>query len=73
MLRRASFGLIRDLPGRIPWDWDGQERGSRQLVNIQASLPWSIPMSKKASKGTPAWISRKVLAKLSQKKEVYST
>ena len=45
--RRADFGLLRDLLGRIPWDKALEGRGtSRKLVNIQGSAP---PSSSNAS------------------------
>lgn len=35
--RRADFGLLRDLLGRIPWETDTERSGPEELVVFQGS------------------------------------
>lgn len=74
----ANFDLFKDLLGGISWVRGLEVGGSlRELVNIQAPLlqiqDWCILVNKKSSKGgrRSAWISKKLLDKLKQKKEFY--
>jgi len=77
--RRADFVLFGDLLGRIPWVRALKGKGVQdgwsvlKYCFLQAQY-WCIPMSKKASKGgsRPAGMSRELLVKLRQKKEVHS-
>jgi len=76
--RRADFGLLRDLLGRIPWD--------KALEGIGAQESWSvfkdhllqaqeqcILTKRKSGRNTrrPTRMNKGLLAKLMQKKETY--
>uniref|UniRef100_A0A8B9PGQ4 Reverse transcriptase domain-containing protein n=1 Tax=Apteryx owenii TaxID=8824 RepID=A0A8B9PGQ4_APTOW len=76
--RRANFGLFRDLLRGIPWVRALEGRGVQEswLIfkhHLLQAQERCIPMSRKSSKGgrRPAWMSKELLAKLNQKKEVY--
>ncbi|GAB0208568.1 mitochondrial enolase superfamily member 1 [Grus japonensis] len=76
--RRANFGLLKDLLGRIPWvkalEGKGvQENWSVFKHHFLQAQDRCIPKSKKSSKGgrRPAWMSKELLEKLKGKKEVY--
>ncbi|GAB0175916.1 mitochondrial enolase superfamily member 1 [Grus japonensis] len=76
--RRANFGLLKDLLGRIPWvraleGWGVQENWSIFKYHFLRAQDWFIPKSRKLSKGgrRPAWTIKELLEKLKGKKEVY--
>ncbi|KFM05090.1 hypothetical protein AS27_03707, partial [Aptenodytes forsteri] len=77
-LRRADFGLFRDLLGRVPWDKALEGRGAQETWVIfkdhllQAQERCS-PTKRKSGKNTrrPAWMNKELLDKLKHKKEAY--
>ncbi|PKU46342.1 glycerol kinase [Limosa lapponica baueri] len=76
--RRADFGLLRDLIGRVTWEKVLERRGAQEswlvfkdhLLQAQESC---IPKKKKSDKKArrPAWINKKLQDKLKNKKEAY--
>ncbi|PKU27650.1 glycerol kinase [Limosa lapponica baueri] len=76
--RRADFGLLRDLIGRVPWEKVLKGRGAQgnwlvfkdHLLQAQERY---IPKKKKSEKKArmPAWINKELLYKLKTKKEAY--
>ncbi|GAB0209530.1 mitochondrial enolase superfamily member 1 [Grus japonensis] len=77
-LRRADFGLLRDLLGRIPWDKALEGRGAQDswLVfkgHLLQAQERCIPTKRKSSKTTkrPPWMNKELLGKLKHKKEAY--
>ncbi|GAB0181454.1 hypothetical protein GRJ2_000610700 [Grus japonensis] len=77
-LRRADFGLFRDLLGRIPWDKALEGRGAQEswLVfkdHLLQAQEQCIPAKRKSGKNTrrPAWINKELLDKLQHKREAY--
>jgi len=76
--RRANFDFFKDLLGGIPWVRALEGRGVQESWilfkhHFLHAQDQCIPMSKKSSKGgrRPAWVSKKLLAKLKWKKKVY--
>jgi len=76
--RRADFGLLWDLLGRIPWDKALEGRGAQESWSLFKDHPLQAqelctPTKKKSGRNArrPTWIKKEVLAKLKQKKEVY--
>ncbi|GAB0210120.1 mitochondrial enolase superfamily member 1 [Grus japonensis] len=76
--RRADFGLLRDLLGRIPWDKALEGRGAQEswLIfkgHLLQAQQRCIPTKRKSSKTTkrPPWMNKDLLGKLKQKKEAY--
>ncbi|KFW11307.1 hypothetical protein N327_10870, partial [Fulmarus glacialis] len=76
-LRRADFGLFRDLLGRGPWDKALEGRGSQEsrLIfkdHLLQAQERCIPTKRKSGKNTrrPAWMNKDLLDKLKHKKEV---
>ncbi|GAB0203667.1 hypothetical protein GRJ2_002832300 [Grus japonensis] len=76
--RRADFGLLRDLLGRVPWDKALEGRGAPEswLVFKGHLLPAQeqcIPTKKSSGKNAqrPAWMNKELLDKLKHKKEAY--
>ncbi|KAK4812684.1 hypothetical protein QYF61_012194 [Mycteria americana] len=77
-LRRADFGLFRDLLGRVPWDKALGGRGAQeiwlifqdQLLQAQERC---IPTKRKSGKNArrPAGMNKELLEKLKHKKEAY--
>ncbi|GAB0209154.1 hypothetical protein GRJ2_003381100 [Grus japonensis] len=77
-LRRADFGLLRDLLGRIPWEKALEGRGAQEscLVfkgHLLQAQERCIPTKRKSSKNTkrPPWMNKELLGKVKQKKEAY--
>ncbi|PKU41633.1 rna-directed dna polymerase from mobile element jockey-like protein [Limosa lapponica baueri] len=76
--RRADFGLLRYLLGRVMWEKALEGRGVQEswLVFkdhlLQAQEP-RIPRKKKSGKKArrPAWLNKELLDKLKSKKEAY--
>jgi len=76
--RRADFGLLRDLLGRILWDKALEGRGAQESPSVfkdhllQAQEP-CIPTKRKSGTNArrPTWMNKEILAKLQQKKEAY--
>ncbi|XP_068809550.1 uncharacterized protein [Struthio camelus] len=76
--RSANFGLFRDLHRGISWGRALEGRGVQEswLIfkhHLLQAQDRCIPLRKKSSKAgrRPAWMSKELLAKLQQKKEVY--
>jgi len=68
-LRRANFGLFKELLGGIPWDRALEGRGVKVCWSLFKRLflhaqEWCIPLRKKSSKGDrrPAWLNKELLA-----------
>ena len=77
-LRRANFGLFRDLLLGLPWvralEGKGvQESWSLFRHHFLHARNQCVPMSKKYGKGgrRPAWLNKKLLSKLKWKRKVY--
>jgi len=68
-LRRANFGLFKDILGGIPWDRALEGRGVHERWSLfkyhflHAQERW-IPLRKKSSKGgrRPAWLNKELIA-----------
>ncbi|GAB0210150.1 hypothetical protein GRJ2_003480800 [Grus japonensis] len=77
--RRADFGLLRDLLGRIPWDKALEGRGAQEswLIfkgHLLQAQQRCIPTKRKSSKTTkrPPWMNKELLGKVKHtKKEAY--
>ncbi|GAB0180505.1 hypothetical protein GRJ2_000515800 [Grus japonensis] len=76
--KRADFGLFRDLLGRVPWDKALEGRGAQDswLIfkdHLLQAQEQCIPTKRKSGKNTrrPAWMNKKLLDKVKQKKEAY--
>jgi len=76
--RKAKFGLFEDLLGGIPWVRALEGRGVQESSSLFKhhflhAQDWCIAMNKKSSKGgrRPAWMSKKLLAKLKWKRKVH--
>jgi len=76
--RRAKFGLFKNLLGGIPWVWALAGRGVQESwwlfkPHFLHAQDQCIPLSKKSSTGggTPAWMSKKLLANLKWKSKFY--
>ncbi|GAB0208020.1 hypothetical protein GRJ2_003267700 [Grus japonensis] len=77
-IRRADFGLFRDLFGRIPWDKALEGRGAPDSWLIfkghllQAQEP-CIPTKGKSSTNTkrPPWMNKELLGKVKHRKEAF--
>ncbi|KAK4811175.1 hypothetical protein QYF61_019806 [Mycteria americana] len=76
--REEEFGLFNDLLGRLPWDKALEGRGAQEssLIfkdHLLQAQERSIPTNRKSGKNTrrPAWMNKKLLAKLRNKKEAY--
>jgi len=77
-LRRADFGLFKELLGGIPWARALKGRGvhecwslfKRHFLHAQEQC---IPLRKKWSKGgrRPAWLNKELLAEIRQKRKVH--
>jgi len=74
--RRADFGLLRDLLGRIPWDkalegGGAQESWSVFKDHLLQAQERCILAKRKSGRSTrrPACMNKELLAKLKQKKE----
>ncbi|GAB0181438.1 hypothetical protein GRJ2_000609100 [Grus japonensis] len=77
-LRRADFGLFRDLLGRVPWDKALEGRGAQEswLVfkdHLLQAQEQCIPAKRKSGKNTrrPPWMNKVLLDKLKHKKKAY--
>ncbi|GAB0202575.1 mitochondrial enolase superfamily member 1 [Grus japonensis] len=77
-LRRADFGLFRDLLGRIPWDKALEGRGAQDswLIfkgHLLQAQEQCIPTKRKSSKNTkrPLWMNKDLLGKVKQNQEAY--
>ncbi|KGL87978.1 hypothetical protein N301_00234, partial [Charadrius vociferus] len=76
--RRVDFGLFKDLLGKVPWDkalerrlaWESWLIFKDHLFQAQEQC---IPIKRKSGKNArrPAWMNKKLLEKLKQKKEAY--
>ncbi|PKU42733.1 glycerol kinase [Limosa lapponica baueri] len=76
--RRADFGLLRDLIGRVAWEQELEGRGAQEnwltfkdhLLQAQERC---IPKKKKSDKiaKRPAWMNKELLDKLRTEKEAY--
>jgi len=76
--RRADFGLLRDLLGRIPWDKALEGRRAQESSSVFKDLLLQAQeqcISTKRKSGRNArrfkWMNKELLAKLKQKKEAY--
>jgi len=75
--RRADFGLLRDLLGRILWDKPREGRGAQKSWSVfkdhlLQSQERCIPTKKSGRNARrPTWMNKKLLAKFKQKKEAY--
>ena len=76
--RRADFGLLRDLLGRMPWDKALERRGAQESWSVfkdhllQAQEQCILTKRKSGRNARrPTWMNKELLAKLEQKKEVY--
>jgi len=76
--RRADFGLLRDLLGRVPWDkplegGGAQESWSVFKDHLLQAQERCIPTKRKSGRNArrPTWMNKELLAKLKQKKEAY--
>jgi len=76
--RRADFGLLRDLLGRIPWDKALEGRGTQESWSVfkdhlLQAQERCIPTKRKSGRNSRrlAWMNQELLAKLKQKKEAY--
>lgn len=70
-LRRADFGIFRDLLRRIPWETVlesrvVQERPVILRYHLPTKLKSGLPASRKSSKGSrrPTWMNKELLTKL---------
>ncbi|GAB0195030.1 mitochondrial enolase superfamily member 1 [Grus japonensis] len=77
-LRRADFGLFRDLLGRIPWDKALEGRGAQDswLIfkgHLLQAQERCVPTKRKSSKSTKRhpWMNKELLGKVKQKKEAF--
>jgi len=77
-LRRANFGLFKELLGGIPWDRALKGRGvqecwSRFKCHFLHAQEQCIPLRKKTSKRgkRPAWLNKELLAELRWKRKVH--
>jgi len=78
VFRRADFGLLRDLLGRMPWDKALEGRGAQESWSLfrdhfLQAQEQCIPTKRKSGRNTrrPTWKKKELLAKLRQKKEGY--
>ena len=76
--RKANIGLYKDRLREIPWVRALQGSGVQESWSLFKhhflhAQDWSIPLSKKSSKGgrRPAWMNKQLLEKLKQKKKFY--
>jgi len=77
-LRRAKFGLLKELLGGIPWARAIEGRGVQECWSmfkhhfLQAQEQ-CIPLRKKSSKGgrRPAWLNNELLAEIRRKRKVH--
>jgi len=77
-LRRANFGLFKEVLGGILWVRALEGRGVQESWSLFKhhflhAQDHCIPLSKKSSKGgrRPAWMSKELLVELRQKRKVY--
>jgi len=77
-LRRANFGLFRELLGGILWVRALEGRGVEECWSLfkrhfLRAQNWCITLRKKSSKGDkrPAWLNRELLAELRWKRKVH--
>jgi len=77
-LRRANFGLFKELLGGIPWARALEDRGVQECWSLfkrhfHRAQERCIPLRKKCSKGgrRPAWLNRELLAELKWKRNVH--
>ncbi|KAK4807033.1 hypothetical protein QYF61_000362 [Mycteria americana] len=75
-LRRADFGLFRDLLRSVSWDKALEGRGAQECWltfkdHFLQAQEWSFPTSRKSGKNArrPAWMNNELLAKVKHKKE----
>jgi len=76
--RRAYFGLLRDLLGKIPWNKALEGRGAQESWSVfkdhllQAQKQ-CLPNKTKSGRNSrrPTWMNKELLAKLKQKNEAY--
>jgi len=76
--RRADFGLLRDLLGRIPWDKALEGIGAQESCSVfkdhlLQSQEQCVPTKRKSGRNTrrPTRMNKGLLDKLRQKKEAY--
>ncbi|KFV19046.1 hypothetical protein N340_08358, partial [Tauraco erythrolophus] len=77
-LRKADFGLFRDLLGRVQWDKALEGRGAQESWIIfkdhllQAQEQY-IPTKRKSGRNTkrPAWMNKELLDQVTHKKKAY--
>jgi len=76
--RRADFGLLRVLLGRVPWDKTLEGRGTQGnwLIfedHLFQAQDRCIPTNRKSGKNTrrPAWMDKDLLNKVKHKKDTY--
>ncbi|NWT63551.1 RTJK polymerase, partial [Erythrocercus mccallii] len=78
--RKANLGLLRELLGKVPWDRALEGKGAEASWltfkhHFLQAQDQCIPKCRKSSKRVrrPAWLSRELLLKLKQKREIYKT
>ena len=76
--RRADFGLLRDLVGRVTWDKALEGRGTKESWSVSKDhllqdQERCIPTKRKSDKNARrlAWMNKELLDKVKHKKEAY--
>jgi len=77
-LRRANFGLFKELLGGIPWVRALEGRGVQECWSLFKrhfldAQEWCMPLRKKSSKGgrRPAWLNKELLVEIRWKRKVH--
>ena len=77
-LRRANFGLFKELLGGIPWARALEGRGVQECWSLFKrhfldAQEWCMPLRKKSSKGgrRPAWLNKELLVEIRWKRKVH--
>ncbi|KFV11020.1 hypothetical protein N340_01493, partial [Tauraco erythrolophus] len=77
-IRRADFGLFRDLLGQVQWDEDREGRREQEswLIfknHLLQAQERCIPTKRKSGRNTrrPAWMNKELLDQLEPKKKAY--
>jgi len=79
-LRRANFGLFKELLGGIPWARSLEGRGVQECWSLFKhhflhAQDWCVTLRRKSSTGSrrPAWLNKEFLAELRWKRKVHGT
>jgi len=79
-LRRANFGIFKELLGGILWARALEGRGVQEYWSLFKchflhAQEWCIPLRRKLSKGgrRRAWLNKELLAEIRQKRKVHGT